>query len=153
MNLRVPANISIAESDTDIERCFPVIVQFRELSSKKDLLKKVKQQQRLGYKIAFLEDKGEVKAVAGFRIVESLMHGKFLYLDDLITDEKERGKGYGDLMFNWVVKHAKSLSCQALHLDCRVHRFDTHRFYMKHYMKITAHHFTLDLSDSGKEDK
>jgi len=105
----------------------------------------VKRQQSDGYFLAFLEDGGAVKALAGFRLGEMLYSGRYLYVDDLVTDENERSKGYGDALFDWLVNHAKEQNCQQFRLDSGVQRFDAHRFYLRKRMRISAYNFTLAL--------
>ncbi|MFH1108367.1 MAG: GNAT family N-acetyltransferase [Planctomycetota bacterium] len=98
-----------------------------------------------GYRLAFLEDGGEAKAVAGFRFLEFLAWGRILYVDDLVTLARERSKGFGDRLFDWLVEQAVERGCDQLHLDSGVQRFGAHRFYLRKRMDITAHHFALKL--------
>ena len=97
-----------------------------------------------------LADEGqdeEVKAVAGFRIFEFLFWGKNLYVDDLVTKNGKRSKGYGGALFDWLVDYARAAGCEAFRLDSGVQRFAAHRFYLSKRMNIAAHHFTLSLND------
>jgi len=137
--------ISIASTDQDKESCFPVMVQLRTNQSKDDFLEQISRQEKAGYKLVFVEDKGKIVAVAGFRVTECLAYGKFLYIDDLITDSNNRSRGYGDRLFDWLVSYAKKEQCNELHLDSGVQRFDAHRFYLRKRLNITAHHFGLSL--------
>jgi GNAT superfamily N-acetyltransferase len=137
--------VSIASSEKDIARCFPVLVQLRTSLTKEECIKRVKGQQQSGYLLAFLTEDNAVQAVAGFRIAECLSWGRFLYVDDLITDANSHSKGYGDKLFDWLVEYAKSNKCKELHLDSGVQRFDAHRFYLKKRMSITCHSFALQL--------
>lgn len=84
-------------------------------------------------------------ALAGYRFSQSLSWGKFLYVDDLVTTAKFQSKGYGQRLFRWLLKQAKSRDCDQLHLDSGVQRFGAHRFYLASRMDIIAHHFALKL--------
>jgi GNAT superfamily N-acetyltransferase len=84
-------------------------------------------------------------AVAGFRLVEMLAWGRSLYVDDLVTDSAERSKGYGESLMRWLIDCARATGCEELHLDSGVQRFDAHRFYLAQRMKISSHHFAIDL--------
>lgn len=137
--------IKLAELDKELRGCFPVILQLRPNLKEEEYIQKVKIQQKENYHIVFIKDKGFVKAVAGFRIANSLAWGKFLYVDDLITDEENRSKGYGEKLFKWLVDYAVKNSCQQFHLDSGVQRFGAHRFYLKHKLDIVAHHFGMNL--------
>lgn len=139
--------IILAETEKEIKRCFPVMLELRtNLKDDEDFVKKVKRQQNTsGYKLFFLEDNGGVKSAAGIRISECLAWGKFLYVDDLVTLSSERSKGYGELLFDRLVSYAVENSCDQLHLDSGARRFGAHRFYLKKRMDITSHHFAMML--------
>jgi GNAT superfamily N-acetyltransferase len=98
-----------------------------------------------GYRLAYVEDASRVAAVAGFRILECLAWGKFLYVDDLVTDEGSRSKGHGRELLRWLAAHAREKGCAELHLDSGVQRFGAHRFYLSRRMEIRSHHFVLPL--------
>jgi GNAT superfamily N-acetyltransferase len=127
-------------------RCFPVMAQLRPHLKESEFLDRIRRQGRdSGYALAFLEEDGSVHSVAGFRVSESLYYGRFLYVDDLITDESSRSKGQGGQLFDWLVAYAKKAGCDALALDSGVQRFAAHRFYLKKRMDILCHHFALKL--------
>ncbi len=89
----------------------------------------------------------DVVAVAGFRLCLNLAWGKFLYVDDLITDESARSQGYGKQLLDWLIAYANEHACQQIHLDSGVQRFAAHKFYLKNNLYISSHHFTLNLND------
>lgn len=64
---------------------------------------------------------------------------------DLVVDQNSRSHGYGTILINWLIAYAKSQKCDQLHLDSGLQRFAAHRFYLRHRMNISAHHFTLKL--------
>jgi GNAT superfamily N-acetyltransferase len=98
-----------------------------------------------------LEDEGEVRAVAGFRVSECLCDGRFLYVDDLVTDHAHRSKGYGDRLFNWLVANARHEQCAELGLESGVQRYDAHRFYLRHQMRISSYHLSLNLREQERK--
>jgi GNAT superfamily N-acetyltransferase len=138
-------SLIIAKTGKEILRCYPVMAQLRPHVSKSEFMRRVERQAREGYSLAFLEDAGRIVCVAGFRLMNMLAWGKLLYVDDLVTDERERSKGYGQQMFAWLLEHAKANDCAELHLDSGVQRFGAHRFYLASGMDITLHHFALKL--------
>ncbi len=138
--------VQLAESVQDLTRCFPVLRELRPTYDGERFVAQVQRQtKQAGYAVAFLEDGGEVRSVAGFRVGESLAWHKTLYVDDLVTREVDRSKGYGEALFDWLVERARSLDCDEFHLDSGVHRFGAHRFYLRKRMDITSHHFALKL--------
>ena len=138
-------NILLATCDADIDRCYAVMRQVRPHLEQADFAARVRRQQLAGYHLACLEDQGQVVAVAGFRLQENLSWGKFLYIDDLVTDAAQRSRGAGAALFDWLVRHAREQQCIGLHLDSGVQRFDAHRFYLGQRMHIAAYHFALAL--------
>ncbi len=136
--------ISIATTDEQILRCFPVMVQLRPRLTEPEFLERVKRQkQTANYTLACLIEDGTVLSVAGFRISECLFYGPFLYVDDLVTDESARSRGFGGLLLDWLVDHARCNGCEALTLDSGVQRADAHRFYVSHDMQMDCYHFAL----------
>jgi GNAT superfamily N-acetyltransferase len=138
-------SIQLAESDTQILSCFPTLSQLRPHLELDQFLEQVRRQQQQGYQLVYIDVEGRSVAVAGFRVLENLFAGKFMYVDDLVVDEEVRSKRYGQIVFNWLTAYAKQQGCVQLDLDSGVQRFDAHRFYLRQRMKIASHHFSLDL--------
>jgi GNAT superfamily N-acetyltransferase len=139
------ASVRIAESDDEIARCFPVMHQLRPHLVEDAFVARVRVQQREGYALACVEDGGEVVSVAGFRIMENLVSGRLLYVDDLVSLDGKRSKGHGKMLLDWLTSYAREKGCSYLELDSGVQRFDAHRFYLTNRMIISAHHFRLTL--------
>lgn len=139
--------IHIEEPNTtlEIEACYEVMRQLRPHLSKDGFVEQVLRQRAVGYHLATLTSDGQVVVVAGFRISECLSWGRFLYVDDLVTDEGVRHSGFGRLMFQWLLEFARKNNCKVLHLDSGVQRYDAHRFYLRNGMKISSHHFEIAL--------
>lgn len=135
-----------------IRRCYPVMVQLRPHLSEATFCEQVLRQfETQDYHLAAVEEEGTIVAVAGYRLVENLAWGRFLYVDDLITDEARRGQGFGGRLFNWITEEAAREGCGALHLDSGVQRFAAHRFYLGKGMEMTCRHFGLALKqESGQ---
>ena len=141
--------IDLAETAEAIGRCYEVMRELRtHIKARKEFVTRVQRQQQEGFRLAFLESGGEVRAVAGYRIQEMLFSGRTLYVDDLVTRATDRSLGFGGQLFDWLVNEARREKCAALTLDSGVHRFNAHRFYLLKRMKIASHHFTLDLEGS-----
>ena len=140
------ARIAIARTTAELERCFPVMAQLRPHLKLHQFTRCVRRQQKQGYQLVFLEEGSDIQSVAGFRILEFLVYGKFLYVDDLVTREAVRSKNHGGKLFDWLVALARKQQCVEFHLDSGVQRFGAHRFYLRKGMDITAHHFGMKLS-------
>jgi GNAT superfamily N-acetyltransferase len=121
------------------------MVELRPHLPAEQFVEQVLRQRREGYRLAFLQDAGEVKACGGYRITESLSWGRFMYVDDLVTASSDRSRGYGGELLDWLVAQARAEGCAQFHLDSGVQRFGAHRFYLAKRMDIIAHHFALKL--------
>ncbi len=137
--------VQLAESDSQILGCFPVMSQLRPHIKQADFVEQVRHQMKEGYKLAFGQKEDQTIAVAGFRILTCLASGKFLYIDDLVVDELKRSHSFGQQLFRWLIEYAQNHQCQHLSLDSGVQRFSAHRFYLMQRMSITSHHFSMEL--------
>jgi GNAT superfamily N-acetyltransferase len=137
--------IAVAESSADIARCFPVMSQLRPKIGADDFVALVERLARItGLRVAYLDDDG-IKAVAGYRISEWLAGGRYLEIEDLVTAEGERSKGYGGQLFDWLAAAAAEDECRQVRLVSNVKRVDAHRFYLRKGMTLEAHYFSMNL--------
>jgi GNAT superfamily N-acetyltransferase len=133
-------------SDDEIELTYLVMNQLRNHLSQQQYTAAVKRQQKIaGYELVALLEGDEVRCVAGYRISECLAWGKFLYVDDLVTNAGSRSKSCGRQIMQWLLDEAGRNGCKELHLDSGVQRHRAHRFYLRERMDITAYHFALKL--------
>lgn len=139
------SEIFVAQTDSQIRACFPVVVQLRPSYSEDSFLVQVKKQLAMNYHLVYMQYDETVCAVAGYCYLENLAWGKFMYVDDLITDYQQRSKGYGKILLDWLIEEAKKDQCQQLHLDSGVQRTDAHRFYKREGLNYTSQHYALDL--------
>ena len=138
--------VGLAETPAAIGRCYEVMRELRtHIRTRKEFVTRVQRQRQEGFRLAFLETEGEVRAVAGYRVQEMLFSGRTLYVDDLVTRATDRSLGFGGQIFDWLVSEARREKCAAFTLDSGVQRFDAHRFYLMKRMKIASHHFDLEL--------
>ena len=150
MNNSCSQDIEIASTDEDILATWPVMRLLRPDVPESEYLIRVRiQEQEVGFHIAALRNSGEVVCVAGFRLCRSLGWGKFLYVDDLVTQEMQRSQHYGSTMFAWLTDYARQQGCVQLRLDSAVYRHRAHRFYLREGMDILCFHFGLALEPSS----
>ena|SRR5271166_251187 len=138
--------IYVASDEEEIRRCCPVLKQLRLHLDESALVNQVIRQQAQGYILAYLESEKEIRSVAGYRFCENLSSGKLMYLDDLVTNLDDRSKGFGQILFDWLVAEARKNGCSHLTLDSGVQRFGAHRFYLRKGMDIVSHHFAMSLT-------
>jgi GNAT superfamily N-acetyltransferase len=137
-----------AITDKEIEKCFDVMSELRTHLHKDEFLSTVRNMEKEGYIIAFIEERGKVVATAGYRICTNLFMGKHLYVDDLVTADTERSKGYGEEMIKWLREEAIKSNCNFYHLDSGTHRGKAHKFYFSQGFTIASYHFSEQLNNS-----
>jgi GNAT superfamily N-acetyltransferase len=138
--------VLLARDVDSIGRCFEVMRELRPgLQGVDEFVERVEAQRLEGYRLAYLEDGGEVVTVAGFRVQGMLSSGLTLYVDDLVTGAAFRSKGYGGVMLEWLVGYAKERGCDTFSLDSGTHRQEAHAFYFREGMRVTSFHFAMAL--------
>lgn len=130
-----------------IRACYDVMRQLRpHLTSEQAFVEQIERQIQEGYRLAYIQEEGKVRALVGFRFLEFLAWGKVIYIDDLVSDAATRRNGYGSKILKWVINEAKKAKCDQVHLDSGPQRHDAHRLYLNQGFKIIGHHFALDLN-------
>ncbi len=87
----------------------------------------------------------EVLGVTVFRILEKTFCGRELYCDDLVSDEKQRSKGVGHALMQYMENICRERGCAVLTLDSGTHREQAHKFYFREGLTITSFHFSKRL--------
>ena len=138
--------IQLAKSEREILDCYSVMAELRPHLKREEFVQTVhKLSEIAGFQLVYLNDNG-VKAVAGFRISEWLANGKYLEIEDLVAKSGERSKGFGGVLFDWLVEYAKENNCRQVRLVSHVNRLDAHRFYLRKGMNLEAHYFSMNLN-------
>jgi ribosomal protein S18 acetylase RimI-like enzyme len=84
-----------------------------------------------GYRVLVAREPERVAAVAGYRITENLIHGRFLYVDDLVTAEGRRGEGLGASLLKELSRIGIEEGCRRLVLDTAAANEKARRFYRR----------------------
>jgi GNAT superfamily N-acetyltransferase len=136
---------NIAKTDGEIISCFETMAELRPHLIKDGFLSTVRALEKSGYNLLYIEEESIVVAVAGYLIAFNLFMGKHLYIDDLVTAESVRSKGYGEVLVSWLRNLAQNEGCSYLHLDSETHRGRAHKFYFEQGFTITSYHFSEHL--------
>jgi GNAT superfamily N-acetyltransferase len=91
--------------------------------------------------------------LAVWRVLENTMFGRFLYVDDLVTDATLRSKGVGGALLARCEAIAIEFRCRELVLDSGVQRAQTHRFYFREGLVVRAFNFGKSLPVAGASSK
>ncbi|MGI1677335.1 MAG: GNAT family N-acetyltransferase [Cellvibrionaceae bacterium] len=134
-----------AVTDDEINDCFGVMSELRPHLKKSEFLRTVREMESEGFQLAFIRSSSKAVAVAGYRIYTNLFMGKHLYVDDLVTSEAARSKGYGEKLLEWLKMTAIEGDCNYIHLDSGTHRGEAHKFYFNQNFTIASYHFCQEL--------
>ena len=135
--------VIIAKTNSDLLKVSNILLEFRPGFNQENLIAQIKEQQKNGYQLAYIESENKVLCICGFVVGLKLAWGKHIYVDDLVTDERYRSTGAGKFMIGWLKSYAKETGCGQIHLDTRVQRFPAHRFYLREGFNIASHHFSI----------
>ena len=134
--------IKLVDNDADLRRSYRVMAQLRPHLSEEAYVARVHhQEQHDNYRVVALYEGGEVRAVAGYRVATGLALGRYLYVDDLVTDAEGRSHGHGKALLAWMEAEGKAQGCENLVLDSGVQRHAAHRFYLRERMDIACYNF------------
>jgi ribosomal protein S18 acetylase RimI-like enzyme len=142
-----------ADTDAEVAACFPVMVQLRpHLVDPDELVTRVARQRAAGYRI-LAAWRGDVPlGLAGYRIEENLIHGRFIYVDDLVSAEADRRSGIGARLLDAVAEEGRKLGCGRLVLDTALDNVLAHRFYYRQGLLVRALRFSRETRpDSASE--
>jgi GNAT superfamily N-acetyltransferase len=144
-NEHMGTEVRIAGTDAEITACFPVIRALRPHLTEAQFVPLIRRMEAGGYRLAYLSEDERPVVVAGFRTGENLPWGRFMYVDDLVTDPAYRSRGFGRVMLDWLKQYAAESGCEQLRLDSGVQRKDAHRFYEREGMEMASLHFLFRI--------
>lgn len=128
-----------------LEAAYEVFGTLRPHLYKTQFIDQVQVQAKEGYRIAVIQQNGEVVAAAGYRVATFLAWGRVLYIDDLITHPERKCSGLGSALLDWLLEEGKRLECSEAHLDTGHQRHDAHRLYLNKGFVLSSHHMSARL--------
>ncbi len=115
-------------TDVDIRSAYPLMAALRDRIREDTFVAEVRRQQLQGYELVGGFAGGRLVALAGIRRSHTLARGEHIFVDDLVTDAREHGRGHGTAMLRSLAALAAAEGIPRLYLDSR----DTARgFYEK----------------------
>jgi GNAT superfamily N-acetyltransferase len=139
-------DIHYVDAPEEVARCYALMRQLRpHLVSEREFIERWRRQAEDGYRLLAIWKGAQPVALAGYRVQENLIHGRFFYVDDLVTDEAQRGGGYGRLLMDRLKDEARALDCSKLVLDTALSNSLGQRFYFREGLLSRALRFYFDL--------
>jgi len=144
--LMPPFQLRHLDSDADIQAGFGVMQQLRpHLTDAAAFVAQVHRQAAQGYRILAAWRDGQVQALAGYRLQENTIYGRFLYVDDLVTAAATRSEGLGAQLLEALREQARGQDCAHLVLDTGLGNALAQRFYFRQGLLAAGMHFRQAL--------
>jgi GNAT superfamily N-acetyltransferase len=106
-------------TDAEIQAAFPVMAMLRDRIRSESFVAEVRRQQVEGYRLFGGFEDGQLLVLAGVRRSHTLARGEHLFVDDLVTVEGVRDRGYGRVMMRWLADRAAEEGLVRIYLDSR----------------------------------
>lgn len=117
------------QSPAELRAAFPLMRQLRDRLTEAEYLERLAAMRPRGFRLLGLRDQGRLVALAGLSVRTTLLFGRHLYVDDLVTDEAARSRGYGARLMAELEALARREGCGMIALASGLERASAHRFY------------------------
>ncbi len=140
-------NIEHYDTPAELARCYALMRELRgKLVSESQFIEQVQRQQIQGYRLAGVEQDGKPVALVGYRLLENFIHGRFCYIDDLVTASDARCQGIGASLLNGLAVIAREYGCTRMVLDTAISNTQAQAFYQRVGYLALGLHFYRDLT-------
>lgn len=134
------------ESEQALHAAYQVMRELRpHLTDAENFIARVRRQAEQGYCLQGVWQDHALLALAGYRISENLLYGRFLYVDDLVTVPRARSHGLGAILIDALREEARSQHCTHLVLDTGLGNALGQRFYYRQGLLAAGMHFRQSL--------
>jgi GNAT superfamily N-acetyltransferase len=142
------AQLRHVETNQDFHAAFAVMRELRpHLVDADAFMAQVKRQAHEGYRLLAAWQGTELAGLAGYRLQENLIYGRFLYIDDLVAAAAVRSTGVGAALVDAVREEGYRHGCKHLILDTALGNSLAQRFYFRQGLLSRALHFGQALSN------
>lgn len=129
-------------------RAFSVMCELRpHLHDEAAFIAQLLRQQQQGYHLLAALEGGRVAGLAGYRIQENFIYGRFLYVDDLVVARHSRSQGCGQQLIQQLRDNARAQQCACLVLDTGLGNALGQRFYFRQGLLAKGMHFCQVLAE------
>ncbi|AYN96246.1 GNAT family N-acetyltransferase [Pseudomonas sp. LTJR-52] len=108
-------------------------------------VRQLARQAQQGYRLLGTFEGHHVIGLVGFREMENLIYGRFIYVDDLIVNASRRQRGFGAALLDAVRDEIRTQGCVHLVLDTGLHMPLAQRFYFREGLLAKGLHVVQSL--------
>lgn len=133
-------------TEENLPKAFIVLKELRPHLSFEEFIVIYEQSQKNDeYELAAVYKDQSIVAVMGYRILYDLVRGKHIYIDDLVTAENARSKGFGAKLLAYAEQIAIQKNCKTLRLCTGIENERGVQFYEKNNWTRRAYAYTKKL--------
>jgi GNAT superfamily N-acetyltransferase len=141
--------LSHIDTPQELRACLPLMRELRpHLADEADFIARVGRMRHDGYRLLAAMRDGQAVALAGYRLQENLIYGRFLYVDDLVVSPALRGGRCGARLLEALDDLARGSGCARLVLDTGLSNALAQRFYFRAGLLTSAIRFSKNLENS-----
>jgi GNAT superfamily N-acetyltransferase len=112
----------------EIPEAYEVLNQLRVDMDYEEFEDLIYEMRHKDYKMIGVYEASELVTYAGVHVQTNLYHKRHLFVDDLVTYDSFRSRGYGDAMLEYLVNFAKIAMCENIVLSSTIENLDAHKF-------------------------
>jgi GNAT superfamily N-acetyltransferase len=114
-------DIRHVESLADVEESFCVMRELRpHLKDRGAYVVQIQHQRTQGYRLLAARSNGVIVGLAGYRQMDSLLYGRFVYVDDLVVTGSLHRSGFGERLLQAAREQALALKCDTFRAGYRI---------------------------------
>ncbi len=141
------ANLKELTAQDDLLPCIPVMRVLRPHLEADDgaVVERIKRQMEQGYRLLALMNGSDIVALAGIRLQENLVFGRFLYVDDVVVAPEARRQGHAETLLAAIREMAVETGQDVLALDTALNNIGAQRVYHRCGYENVAYHLIQRL--------
>lgn len=145
-----PISLRTVESEAECLACFAVMRELRpHLQDAQAFVEQIQRQADQGYRLLAACRADDVVGLAGYRLQENTLYGRFVYIDDLVIRAADQRSGLGQWLIEAVRAEAVDNACAHLVLDTALGNALAQRFYYRQGLLARGMHFAQALQEGG----
>lgn len=137
----------LIENEAQALQVLPVLQELRENLDADSFLQLLEAAKReSGYQLLGAYDNDRCLGLMGYRVLTDFVHGRNLYIDDLVTSQEHRSQGLGSHFLERAKHIAKLENCARLRLSTGVQNERGREFYEKNGWDLRAVVFKTQIT-------
>lgn len=131
--------LNLIETSEEARRVFPVMKELRESLNEDEFVSRwAAARAESGYRLYAAMENGVCTGLMGVRVLTDFVHGRHLYVDDLVVASRRRSGGLGSLLLAEAKKIAVREGCARLRLCTGVQNERGRSFYERNGWDLRA---------------